>query len=52
MGTKVSYNEAKNNISPRNNFAISSKESNSPRRISEIIFSDFPQLKFQRPLQI
>jgi hypothetical protein len=51
MVTKVSYNQAKNNISPRNNFAISPRETKPPRRISEIIYSEIPDLRFHLPLQ-
>ena len=47
MDAKIRYNQAKNNISPRNNLAISIKETNPPRRLSDIIFFDFPQLKIQ-----
>ena len=46
MRTKVSYNKAKNNILLRNNFAISPRETNPSRLISDIIHSDFAYLRF------
>ena len=46
MGTKVNYNQAKNNILPENNFVISPRETHPPRLISDIIQEDFAYLIF------
>ena len=49
MDAKIRYNQAKNNISPRNNFAISSKESRPPRLIFDIITKEFAYLLSNQP---
>lgn len=51
MNANIRYKQAKKNILPKNNFAISIKESKHPRRISDIIYSDFAHLIFKEPAQ-